>query len=103
MTDSGETREADSSADSRAATASVEGVDAGFGVGRVLGGRYEVRGLLGRGGSDTSAALFAALLDAGGSLEDIGKIDQSAYRHLDTFDELARLNASLVFRAMEFE
>jgi glyoxylase-like metal-dependent hydrolase (beta-lactamase superfamily II)/rhodanese-related sulfurtransferase len=45
----------------------------------------------------------AELLDAGGSLADIHKIDQSAYRHLDTFDELARLNASLVFRAMEFE
>jgi hypothetical protein len=43
------------------------------------------------------------LLDDGGSLEDIHKIDQSAYRHLDTFDELARLNASIVFRAMEFE
>jgi glyoxylase-like metal-dependent hydrolase (beta-lactamase superfamily II)/rhodanese-related sulfurtransferase len=46
---------------------------------------------------------IAALLDDGGSLEDIHKIDQSAYRHLDTFDELARLNASIVFRAMEFE
>ena len=46
---------------------------------------------------------IAALLEDGGSLEDIGRIDQSAYRHLDTFDELARLNASLVFRAMEFE
>ncbi len=46
---------------------------------------------------------IAALLDDGGSLEDIYRIDQSAYRHLDTFDELARLNASIVFRAMEFE
>lgn len=46
---------------------------------------------------------IAALLDDGGSLEDIDRIDQSAYRHLDTFDELARLNASLIFRAMEFE
>ena len=39
----------------------------------------------------------------GGSLADIAKIDQSAYRHLDTYDELARLNASMIFRAMEFE
>ena len=46
---------------------------------------------------------IAALLDEGGGLEDIHKIDQSAYRHLDTYDELARLNASTVFRAMEFE
>lgn len=46
---------------------------------------------------------IAGLLDAGGTLAEIGKIDQSPYRHLDTFDELARLNASLVFRAMEFE
>jgi glyoxylase-like metal-dependent hydrolase (beta-lactamase superfamily II)/rhodanese-related sulfurtransferase len=46
---------------------------------------------------------IAQLLDDGGTLADIHKIDQSAYRHLDTFDELARLNASLVFRAMEFE
>ena len=46
---------------------------------------------------------IAALLDEGGGLEDIDKIDQSAYRHLDTFEELARLNASTVFRAMEFE
>ena len=43
------------------------------------------------------------LIDDGGSLADIDKIDQSAYRHLDTYDELARLNASLIFRAMEFE
>ncbi len=46
---------------------------------------------------------IATLLDQGGGLEDIHKIDQSAYRHLDTYDELARLNASTVFRAMEFE
>jgi len=46
---------------------------------------------------------IGALLDDGGSLEDIYQIDQSAYAHLDTYDELARLNASLIFRAMEFE
>lgn len=43
------------------------------------------------------------LLDAGGTLEDAYGIDQSAYRGLDTYDELARLNAGRVFRAMEFE
>jgi glyoxylase-like metal-dependent hydrolase (beta-lactamase superfamily II)/rhodanese-related sulfurtransferase len=46
---------------------------------------------------------IGALIDAGGTLTDIDKVDQSAYRHLDTFDELARLNASIIFRAMEFE
>ena len=46
---------------------------------------------------------IGALLDEGGSLEDIHRIDQSAYAHLDTYDELARLNASRIFRAMEFE
>jgi glyoxylase-like metal-dependent hydrolase (beta-lactamase superfamily II)/rhodanese-related sulfurtransferase len=48
-------------------------------------------------------AQIGALLEDGGSLEDVHKIDQSAYRHLDTYDELARLNASTIFRAMEFE
>ncbi len=46
---------------------------------------------------------IAALLEAGGSLDELDEIDQSAYSHLDTFDELARLNASIMFRAMEFE
>jgi glyoxylase-like metal-dependent hydrolase (beta-lactamase superfamily II)/rhodanese-related sulfurtransferase len=46
---------------------------------------------------------IGALLDGGGTLADIHQVDQSPYRHLDTFDELARLNASLIFRAMEFE
>jgi glyoxylase-like metal-dependent hydrolase (beta-lactamase superfamily II)/rhodanese-related sulfurtransferase len=48
-------------------------------------------------------AQIGALIDEGGSLEDIYTIDQSAYAHLDTYDQLARLNASLIFRAMEFE
>ena len=43
------------------------------------------------------------LIDSGGTLQDVYKIDQSAFAHLDTFDELARLNASTMFRAMEFE
>ncbi len=46
---------------------------------------------------------IGALLEDGGTLQDIYKIDQSAYAHLDTFDELATLNASMIFRAMEFE
>ncbi len=46
---------------------------------------------------------IAALIEDGSGLEDIGQIDQSAYSHLDTFAELARLNASTIFRAMEFE
>ncbi len=43
------------------------------------------------------------LIENGGSLQDVYRIDQSAYSHLDTFDELAVLNASTMFRAMEFE
>ncbi len=43
------------------------------------------------------------LLDNGGSLQDAYSIDQSAYSHLDTFDELAVLNADRIYRAMEFE
>ena len=46
---------------------------------------------------------IGALIEQGGSLADIAKIDQSSYAHLDTFDELARLNASMIFRSMEFE
>ena len=43
------------------------------------------------------------VLDEGGTLEDAYKIDQSAYSHLDTFNELAARNAGMVFTAMEFE
>ena len=43
------------------------------------------------------------LIEAGGSLEDVYQIDQSPYAHLDTYDELSALNASTIFRAMEFE
>lgn len=48
-------------------------------------------------------ARVAEVIEQGGSLEDAYKIDQSAYLHLHTADELARLNAGRVFRAMEFE
>lgn len=43
------------------------------------------------------------ILDEGGSLIDAYEIDQSAYSHLDTFHELAGLNADRIYRAMEFE
>lgn len=43
------------------------------------------------------------VVDAGGSLDDAYKVDQSAYLHLHTAEELARSNAGRVFRAMEFE
>jgi glyoxylase-like metal-dependent hydrolase (beta-lactamase superfamily II)/rhodanese-related sulfurtransferase len=46
---------------------------------------------------------IAEILDNGGSLIDAYNIDQSAYSHLDTFDELAGLNADRIYRAMEFE
>lgn len=46
---------------------------------------------------------MAKVISQGGTLLDAYKIDQSAYAHLDTFHELARINAGLLFRAMEFE
>jgi len=48
-------------------------------------------------------AKVAEVVKAGGSLDDAYKVDQSAYMHLHTADELARSNAGRVFRAMEFE
>lgn len=43
------------------------------------------------------------ILDAGGGLNEAYGIDQSAYAHLDTFHELARRNAALIFQEMEYE
>jgi len=43
------------------------------------------------------------LIQDGGTLEDVYTVDQSKYRHLDTFEELSTLNASTIFRHMEFE
>jgi len=43
------------------------------------------------------------LLDNDGSEQDAYKIDQSAYRHLDTYEFLALQNAGRIYRAMEFE
>ncbi len=43
------------------------------------------------------------VIDEDGDLQQAYDVDQSQYSHLDTFHELARLNADQVFRAMEFE
>ncbi len=43
------------------------------------------------------------VLDQGGSLDDAYKIDQTAYQHWHTYDELAARNAGRVFERMEFE
>jgi glyoxylase-like metal-dependent hydrolase (beta-lactamase superfamily II) len=48
-------------------------------------------------------AKIAEVIEAGGDLQQAYDVDQSPYAHLDTFHELARLNADTVFRAMEFE
>ncbi len=48
-------------------------------------------------------ARIAEVLARGGTLEDAYKIDQSEYLHLHTSEELSRINAGRVFRAMEFE
>ena len=48
-------------------------------------------------------AKIAEVIKNGGSLQDAYQADQSPYAHLDTYDELARVNAGMVFRAMEFE
>ena len=42
-------------------------------------------------------------LDQGGGLEDAYYVDQDAFRHLDTFEELATRNAGRVYEQMEFE
>ena len=43
------------------------------------------------------------ILDDDGSEQDAYKIDQSAFSHLDTFNDLALQNAGRIFRSMEFE
>ena len=42
-------------------------------------------------------------LDNGGDLAEAYYVDQSPYRHLDTFEELATRNAGRVYEQMEFE
>ena len=48
-------------------------------------------------------AKVAEVIKNGGSLDDAYNVDQSAYLHLHTADQLARSNAGRIFRAMEFE
>jgi glyoxylase-like metal-dependent hydrolase (beta-lactamase superfamily II) len=43
------------------------------------------------------------ILDAGGSLDEAYKIDQTAYKRWHTYEELAARNAGRVFERMEFE
>ncbi|MBL4916505.1 MBL fold metallo-hydrolase [Szabonella alba] len=47
--------------------------------------------------------VVGAYLDEGGDLAGSYYLDQSAYAHLDTFEELATRNAGVVFAEMEFE
>ena len=42
-------------------------------------------------------------IDNGGGLEDAYYVDQEAYKHLDTFEQLATRNAGRVFEQMEWE
>lgn len=48
-------------------------------------------------------AQIRQILDSGGGLQEAYEVDQSAYAHLDTFEELAARNAGRVFEQMEFE
>ena len=43
------------------------------------------------------------ILDEGDGLQEAYELNQSAFAHLDTFEELAAQNAGRVFEAMEFE
>lgn len=42
-------------------------------------------------------------IDEGGELDQAYYVDQEAFKHLDTFEELARRNAGRVYEQMEFE
>lgn len=46
---------------------------------------------------------IGAHIEAGGDLAEAYYVDQSAYKHLDTFEELATRNAGRVYEQMEFE
>lgn len=48
-------------------------------------------------------AKIGAHLEAGGDLAGAYYVDQAAWAHLDTFEELATKNAGVVFAEMEFE
>ena len=46
---------------------------------------------------------IGAHLDSGGGLAEAYYVDQTPYKGLDTFEELATKNAGRVFEQMEFE
>lgn len=48
-------------------------------------------------------AAVQTLIDDGGDLQEAYDLDQSAYSHLHTFDDLAKKNAGRIFEQMEFE
>ncbi|MEO0390932.1 MAG: MBL fold metallo-hydrolase, partial [Pseudomonadota bacterium] len=48
-------------------------------------------------------AVVGAHLDAGGDLADAYYVDQSAYAHMDTYEQLATRNAGRIYEQMEFE
>lgn len=48
-------------------------------------------------------AVVGAHIEAGGDLAEAYYVDQSAFAHLDTFEELATRNAGRVYEQMEFE
>lgn len=44
-----------------------------------------------------------AFMDGGGEINDVGKIDQSRFKHIKLFEELKGRNAQQVFQEMEWE
>lgn len=64
---------------------------------------------LARARADTHDYLVAlqkqvkAYMDGGGEIYDVGRIDQSRFKHLKFFDELKGRNAQQVFQEMEWE
>jgi hypothetical protein len=56
-----------------------------------------------RGYLEYVRAKVQELLDEGKGLEDAFQIDQTPYKHLHTYDELAAKNAGRVFEEMEFD
>jgi hypothetical protein len=64
---------------------------------------------LARARSDTYDYLVAlrtqvkAFMDGGGEIYDVGKIDQSRFKHLLAYEQLKGRNAQQVFQEMEWE
>ena len=46
---------------------------------------------------------MAKLIEEDKDLSEAYKVDQSAYAHLDTFEELAKQNAGIIFRPWSFK